>query len=111
MVTPIVKSFFVSFENWGEEYDDFWVTVEADIGPENGMGAETFTFHVTSPKRLGFMGMTGEIQVGRGLLIMNDYNYEQVKQRINTLLKGCVRDTWQEVSITVAKYARWEYDE
>jgi hypothetical protein len=111
MITPIIKSIIVSYENWGEEYDDFWITVDADIGPENGMGAETYTFHVTSPKRLGHMVETGEIQLGRGLLIMNEYNYEQVKQRIATLLKGCKRETWKEVSMTVAKYARWEYDE
>lgn len=111
VVTPIIKSIIVSYENWGEEYDDFLITVEADIGPENEMGAETFTFNVISPKRLSHMGMEGEIQLGRGLLIMNDYNYEQVKQRIATLLKGCARDTWREVSMMVAKYARWEYDE
>jgi len=111
VVTPIIKSTIVSFENWGEDYDDFSISVEADIGPENEMGAETFTFHVTSPKRLSHMGMAGEIQLGRGLLIMNEYNYEHVKQRIATLLKGCTRDTWSEVSMTIAKYARWEYDD
>lgn len=111
MVVPIIKSTFVSFENWGEEYDDFWVSIELDIGPEEGMGAETFTFNVTSPKRLEKMVDESDIEFGRGLIIMKDYNYEKVVNRINTLLKGCKRTTWKEVSFSVAKYARWEYDE
>lgn len=111
MVTPIIKSINVSFEEWGDEYDDFWITIEFDIGPTEGMGADVFTFNVTSPKRLGKIVALGEVESGRGLLIMNDYNFEKVTKLVSDLLKGIQQNTWSEVAMNIAKYARWEYDD
>ena len=52
MIIPDIVGINVTADNWGNESDDFWVVVQADIGPKCGKGSEIFTFNVTSPKRL-----------------------------------------------------------
>lgn len=100
-----------TFEKWGEEYDDFWISIEVAVGPENQKGEEFFTFSVTSPKRLECLLQRNSVELGRGLIIMRDYNYEIVKTKIIELISSLEGENWGELSMKIAKYARWEYDD
>lgn len=110
MVKPKLEAMTVIDENWGEEYDDFSISIEIAVGPDGEKGSENFFFTVISPKRLESIIEINGIEFGRGLLIMKEYNYEKVKNRILLLLEKCKRDTWIGVATSIAKYARWEYD-
>jgi hypothetical protein len=113
LIVPVVKvlTIFEEEENWGDTEDDFWLMVQADIGPKDDRGAETFTLYVTSPKRLSGMLGNGESQIGRGLLIMNDFKKSEVEKVINRLLNNCKRNTWEEVELALCRYFYWEFDE
>lgn len=100
-----------TFENWGEEYDDFWISIEVAVGPEGQKGEEFFTFSVTSPKRLECLLQRNSVELGRGIIIMKDYNYEIVKAKIIALISSLKGENWDELSMKIAKYARWEYDD
>ncbi|WP_414153149.1 Imm8 family immunity protein [Pectinatus frisingensis] len=100
-----------TFESWGEEYDDFGISIEVAVGPEGERREEFFTFSVTSPKRLECLLQRNSVELGRGLIIMRDYNYEIVKTKIVALINSLNGENWNELSMKIAKYARWEYDD
>lgn len=100
-----------TYENWGEEYDDFWISIEVAVGPEGQKGEEFFTFSITSPKRLESLLQRNFVELGRGLIIMKDYKFEIVKEKIISLISSLHGNDWNELSMKVAKYARWEYDD
>ncbi|MDQ2087664.1 Imm8 family immunity protein [Herbivorax sp. ANBcel31] len=110
MVLPDIVGMNVISENWGNELDDFWIVVQVDIGPQNGKGSETFTFNVTSPKRLKLVLEGSHIEIGRGLLIMDDYNKKTVQETVRRLVEKCKGETWDEVVLALCRYAYWEYE-
>jgi len=112
LITPVLKALTVldGDENWGDTADDFRIMVQADIGPKDDKGSETFTFYATSPKRLESMLYNNEIQIGRGLLIMNDFNVDDIEVVIERLIENCKRNTWNEVALALCRYSYWEYD-
>ena len=66
---------------------------------------------VVSPSRLSRIIETENIVIGRGLLIMSDFNIEIVKKTIEKLLQGIKGETWGDVALQVSKYAQWEYED
>ncbi len=113
MIIPEIKAFTVldNDSSWGDTADDFWIIIQADIGPKDNKGSETFTFYATTPKHLNSKLYNNEIQIGRGLLIMNNFNVYDIKDVINRLIENCKRDTWDEVANAICRYAYWEYDD
>lgn len=75
MAKARIEAINSTYENWGDEYDDFWISIEVLVGPDGEKGEESYTFSVTSPKRLECLLQRNTIEFGRGLIIMNDYNY------------------------------------
>ena len=110
MIIPDLVGLNIGTENWGNNPDDFWIVVQADIGPNNGKGSETFTFNVTSPKRLSLLLQESSIEIGRGLLIMEDYNIRKIESSIAKLIENCIANTWYEVVLLLTRYSYWEYE-
>jgi hypothetical protein len=46
-----------------------------------------------------------EIETGRGLFIMNDFNIKAVEDRFKKLLLHCSRPSWEECLLAVNRYA------
>ncbi|MGG0888123.1 Imm8 family immunity protein [Brevibacillus parabrevis] len=110
MVIPIIK-YPIDVTGEVDVSDDFWVSLCVAVGPEDSDGADFFYFYATSPKNLLRTSDTREVISGRGLLIVREFDLEAIEEKINDILKDCVRSTWDEVAIALNRYARWEYDE
>jgi hypothetical protein len=108
VITPALKGLHVIADDWGDSEDDFWIQLHADIGQKNENGSDIFTIYAVSPKRLA---KNDDIEVGRGLFIMNNFNINQIERRINVLLENCKRKTWEEAALAVNRYAYWEYED
>ena len=111
MMKARIEAVNSTYENWGDEYDYFWISIEVAVGPDGEKGEEFYTFSVTSPKRLEGLLQRNAVEFGRGLIIMKDYNYEIVKSKIIARISSLEGKTWDELSMKIAKYARWEYDD
>lgn len=109
MLVPKLTALNVMGEHWGKNEDDFWVTVQAEIAVED-VGSEVFTFSVVSPVRLDLINKSNPIIIGRSLLIMSDFNINEVKGTIEKLLMGIKGGTWDEITAQVSRYARSEYE-
>ena len=110
MTIPEIVAINATSESWGNDLDDFYIQIQADIGPKGGKGSETFTFYAVSPKRLQHLLDGKQIRIGRGLLIMNDYDIKLIEATIERLVDTCRKETWDEVAMNISKYAYWEYD-
>lgn len=111
MIKPELKSINVTLEEWGETEQDFWIVVEIGIGPRNEIGDELFTVNVASVKRLQKSIESNGIEIGRGLLIMDDFNINLVERTMEQLLRSCERPSWNEVVLAFCRYAFWEYEQ
>ena len=111
LIQPVIKAFtiFADEDCWSGEDDNFWVMVQADIGPEDSEGSETYTFYVASPKRLEDI-VRNDIRVGRGLLITNKYRKDDVERTIQRLVEKCKRSTWNDVVNALSRYSYTEYE-
>lgn len=107
MINPKLVTLHISYEDWGDNPDDFLIHLEAFIGPEDEPGTEVFYFSALSPKRLVRM-IEDDIELGRGLLISSDFNLPKIETKIRQLLTNCHRDNWDETIKAIWRYARWE---
>ncbi|GGE71657.1 Imm8 family immunity protein [Priestia taiwanensis] len=111
MIIPKLYDLFILEEEWGKYEKDFKVTVEAFIG-SNGKEEheEVFTFYVVSPTYLDVVTAKSSVEVGRGLIIMKDFNIGVVETQITRLLPHCSGDTWEKVSMLLNRYGYGEYE-
>lgn len=111
MIIPELSKLQVVYDDWGEEFDDFYVELEAYIikrGEKNLFAYELFKFNIVSPKRLSkFVENNYEIEIGRGYLITNDYSLSIIESKIKHLLTNCKRENWDEVIHAINRYGKW----
>lgn len=111
MIIPELFCLTIMDEDWGEEVDDFWIEIEADIGIKGDSdSAEVFTVYVTSPRRLRDMVEKSGLEIARGLFIMRDFNIKSVEECLKKILAHCSRKTWNETALAISRYAIWEYE-
>lgn len=98
-------------EDWGDNPQDFWLQLEADIGIKGDeASAEVFTVYAVSPMRLTKMLEIDDIELGRGLFIMADFNIKKLESRLKKLLLHCERHSWDESVKAISQYAIWELE-
>jgi hypothetical protein len=95
-----------SWEDW-TDLDDFHVALDLEVvWAKNPERVERFAVHAVSPRRLGrLLGKTG-IQVGRGLLIMNDFHMGRVRETVERLIRQCDNGAPEESILKLAQHFR-----
>lgn len=92
------------------ERQDFWVIMKADIGTVGAEGADCFTFYVTSPNFLSKSIAHDECQIGRGLLILNEFDWDQVERAVTTICAQAEGDTWEQIAAYLSRYFHYEFE-
>lgn len=106
-----IKALTRDFEDWGEDADDFYVCFQVDIGYKDILGAgDMFTFEVVSPKRLEKIIKDSNIEIGRGYLIMNDFDMRYIESTVNNIVSKCQNPDYELAMKGISKYFRWEMD-
>jgi len=105
----ILKELTRLHEEW-KEPDDFYLLFQACIGPKDANGSEVFSFEVVSPKRLERIISKSRIEVGRGYLIMNDFDINLVETTVNRLIKISQNNDIDKLINNLSKFFRWEMD-
>lgn len=108
----IIKAMTKGFEDWGNDADDFFVSFQLDIGPKEINGESyLYTVDIISPKRLQNTIQEGESEIGRGYIILTDYNENVIRSSIENIVKKCNTDNNEKAYASLSKYFRWEMDE
>lgn len=87
-----------------------WIVVQADIGSEGGRGADCFTIYVTTPKFLESCIDDPSYQLGRGLLIVSQFNWDVVETAVSEVCSAVEGSTWEEVAEKLSHYFLYEYE-
>lgn len=109
MKFKIVKLNTIS-EKWGEDESDFYVKVHAEVVEDGAPGGEAFSVDIISPKALESDLPPGEqfaSELGRGYLIVNDYNKPKIIESLQRMIAGSGANNWEELSTYVEKYFDW----
>ncbi|WP_028401810.1 Imm8 family immunity protein [Ectobacillus panaciterrae] len=103
-----IKALTKGYENWGEDIDDFYISYELDIGPSDSKyPSDLFNFDVVSPKRLNRILEHTQIEIGRGYLIMNDFNTHTVTTTVNRLVNTCRGKDLEQSIQMLSQYFRY----
>jgi hypothetical protein len=116
MVSAKIKSFqSVDIENLytfiPENPTNFSFLLELSIGPNNEEGEELFDVQVCTPSWLISIMHKDDILICRHMIIVQEYNFDKLFNRIKTLIESCMGNTWKEVAEKVARYGHWEFED
>jgi hypothetical protein len=88
--------------------DDFAVPLVLEVGPLGLRGRERFELLVVTPGWLAARhGRRGAV-LGRGKLIVFEWNLERLKSFLAREVERCTGRTWPEVARKVGRIAEWE---
>lgn len=106
-----LKALTIISEDWGDVYTDFCIYFQLDVGPKDILHASNvFSFDVVSPKRLEKITEKTNIEIGRGYLIMSDYNLNTVTATVERIINKCCVDDFEVSLEKLSKYFRGEND-
>jgi hypothetical protein len=89
------------------EFKEFFIQAHCEIVDEsNPKGGEAFIVNIVSPLYLkAYIG--DSVEIGRGLILSNDFDKEKIKSRIQILINKSNASTWNELSTFIEKYFDW----
>lgn len=90
---------------------DCWIVIHADIGVEDELGADCFILYVTTPLFLIKSITTEQFQLGRGLLIVDKFDWDVILDAIDTVCAKAEADSWSDVVSQLSRSFFYEYDE
>ena len=88
-----------------------WVVVQADIGPAEASGSETFTFYVCTPRRLQQVLEKVGSQLGRHLIVVERFDWDVLKGAIRDVIANLEAESWDELAQLVGRHGLWEFED
>jgi len=101
-----IKDFDKNFS----DSDNFNVSIQLFIGPEDEEGEESFEVNVCSPKWLLNNISEKEILFGKGLIISLDYNIERIIASVKKNISSFEGENWNEVAMKLSQIGYWEFE-
>lgn len=108
--------------NWQPSDNNIYFQLSIEIGEKGEAGGNFFELIVTTPQGMekrhvgelkeeyekslkGYEGLAKN-----GLLVLDEYSWENLENRLNEIVKSCERDTWQDSINELRKQFFWEYE-
>lgn len=99
----IVNDLNIIHESTGDNCEDFSFQCHIEITETNSKGGEAFVVDVVSPKRLEKY-TKDEIQIGRGLIITDEFSKSEIIKRIQKLIDGFEAENWDQLCAMLERY-------
>ena len=93
-----------------DDASDCWVVMQADIGSDAEPGADAFTFHVTTPKFLARSLETDGHQLGRGLVVVPEFDWQVVEAAVLGICAHIEADSWSELVGLLSRHFFYEFE-
>jgi hypothetical protein len=95
-----------------DDLENCSVLIQADIGPVDGEGADTFNFEVWTPDALARRVQADERAFwARGMLILPRFSWRAVETAIAQLVHSFAGQSWDEIAGKLSRFARWEFED
>jgi hypothetical protein len=92
------------------EVTNCWVAMHADIGADNERGTDTFTFYVTTPRFLEDSLKSETVQLGRGLVIVNEFDWGVVESAVASICDSVRAESWEEAAVLLSRSFFYEFE-
>lgn len=90
------------------DLEKFCLNFRLLIGPDCSTGADNFDLSVCTPKWLE--ATLWDPQWGRGMLIVQRYDFAVIREQAQIYVDGCVGECWQEIATQLSRVFLWEYE-
>ncbi|MBI4402908.1 MAG: hypothetical protein HY537_02030 [Deltaproteobacteria bacterium] len=112
---PEIKSLHspnvLDLESYSPKDNVFEFPLEVYAGPEGVDRVESFDFMVYSVKWLSSGGVPRDtVLVGKDSLVMYNYDFSVLKEKITELMNSCTGSNWIECAEKFGRYGHWEYE-
>lgn len=94
-----------------EESDNFGVLMQLILSPKNTEGEESFDVMLCTPKWLLNNYEKDDIIFGKNYLIVFEYNYERIYEKIISFINNVEGNTWDEVANKISAIGKWEFED
>lgn len=90
---------------------DFGILFRVMVGPEGMNGEESFDITVCTPGWFRQKYEFSDVVVVRHHLIVFEYDYDRIVNKIKSIIERCEGSSWNEVAEKVARYGYWEFED
>lgn len=94
-----------------DDPEKFSFLLQVFVCPIDGEGEESFSIEVCTPKWLIDNFSKNDVVVGRHLLIVFEYNYERIVNKIRSHVDRCSGDNWRELAEKIGRIGKWEFED
>ncbi len=84
------------------------VLIYADIGEVGKESGDQFHFLIITPQ---FLLTYPEVRWGKGYLLMPEFSWVDIENRVRQLVSSISVDTWDDAANKLSKYLEWEFEE
>lgn len=88
----------------------FGVLFQLMVGPDGGEGEESFDVLVCTPDWFAERITDGPL-LGRGYVFVRSFDFSKLEVFLRKQVERVEGDTWQEIGMKLARFARWEFDD
>lgn len=84
--------------------------VYLEIGEKGTKSSDGFTIRLATPQGLKNLSSLNGIIAERPLIIMDEYNFQDLWKWLEDIVSSCEGDTWLQSVEHLRRYFDWEYD-
>lgn len=90
--------------------ENFSILIQIHVGSPIEDGNETFDIEICTPKWLLSNYKKTEIILGRHMVLVFEYNFQRLEDRIKKIISSSSGNTWSEIAEKLSKWAHWEFE-
>ena len=94
-----------------EKPDSFGFLLQVIVSPEGVEGEESFDVEVCTPGWLVERSSKDAILLGRHLLIVFEYDFNNIRNFLAKYVAQCRGESWAEIARQLSRLGRWEFED
>lgn len=104
-----VEKLTVLHQEFGDDPAQFCVQLHCEVTSSSTKGGEAFSVTAISPARLqaDLESSPDGVEIGRGHVLMLDYNETILRSRLQTLLEAARASSWTDLQQYISRFFDW----
>ena len=92
--------------------EDIFFQLSIEVSEVGCDGGNQFQLVVATPEGIrSFMEQHDQAFLDRSLIVLREYSFLNLKERLTQILNECSRDSWNESIACLQRYFQWEYED
>ena len=94
-----------------KEENDFGLLLQLIVSALDSDGEESFDIMLCTPKWLTRNHKKTDIIFGRHYLIVFEYNYRKIYDKLKVSVESIEVETWDEIGLKIGRIGKWEFED